>query len=82
MDEFGNLCGEGGARQRLSSKRYVELYLLGSYSGFGSLGFGVRASAHVRLHEVSDNEAHNFSAQDHRGVTTAGSLGPTLWGHV
>lgn len=37
MDEFGNLCGEGGAR------------------------FGVRASAHVRLHEVSDNEDGTYT---------------------
>jgi len=37
MDEFGNLCGEGGAR------------------------FGVRASAHAKLHEVTDNEDGTYT---------------------
>mmetsp|Transcript_20407 Transcript_20407/g.36560 ORF Transcript_20407/g.36560 Transcript_20407/m.36560 type:complete len:826 (+) Transcript_20407:64-2541(+) len=37
VDEFGNLCSEGGAR------------------------FGVRASAHAKLHEVSDNEDGTYT---------------------
>ena len=55
MDEFGNLCGEGGARRGLlhSAKAFHVAQLLHGYEQ----GFGVRASAHVRLHEVSDNEA-------------------------
>ena len=52
MDEFGNLCGEGGARCGPSSCRRVHRGVHPAAEGFG-----VRASAHVRLHEVSDNEA-------------------------
>ena len=58
MDEFGNLCGEGGARRSPSIVLFGEIqwrirFLPGPFDS----GFGVRASAHVRLHEVSDNEA-------------------------